>query len=217
MIRLLSFILALHTAALSAQAQSPLAHRAATSDVIVLARLDRTDYQTRRGIPVGGTAWVEVLLNYKSPHPVERLKIIEQGVGEDRCYFPEAPLWAEPARFLLFLQSGENNGFRGHPDGCMLAVLVTRDNRYAVRWPQHGLSIDPSHLHLIRDLDFHGPGAFVDPRGMSRRERSDLMVRYAMVETIDQRLRYTRGVLLEDFRVLLALKPDPEKKERAGR
>ncbi len=185
------------------QAFTPLhpSQLAAESDLVALVQLDRTNYQRRRDFPVSGDAWVQVLLPYKVPGPTDRIKIVEEGFGDDRCYFPEAPLWAEAPRFLMFLKREEDGrDFEGHRGGCMLEVAVTTDNRYAVRWPQDLLVLDDDELDLIEELQFAGPGAMVDLSEETRLGRERMAERYFMVEDKDQHYRYTRGIPLEVFR-----------------
>ncbi|MFU8833472.1 MAG: hypothetical protein ACNA7J_15140 [Wenzhouxiangella sp.] len=179
------------------------AELAADSDVVVLVQLDRVNYEFRRGFPVKGSAWVKVLVRYKVPEPMDRIRIVEQGFGDDRCYFDEIPMWQEQPRYLMFLNRDEERDFRGHRDGCKLEVLVTRDNRYAVRWPQDALVLDEAGEQLVRELDFHGAGAFVDVSEMTSIRREDLQEKYYLEDVGDNNYRYTRGILLEDFRQLL--------------
>jgi len=179
------------------------AELAADSDVVALVQLDRVNYETRRGFPVRGSAWVKVLVRYKVPEPMARIRIVEEGFGGDRCYFDdEIPMWREQPRYLMFLKR-ENRDFTGHRGCCKLEVLVTRDNRYAVRWPQDNLVLDETGRQLIRELDFHGTGAFVDVSEMTSIRREDIAKKYYLEDAGDNNFRYTRGILLEDFRQLL--------------
>ncbi|AKS42588.1 hypothetical protein [Wenzhouxiangella marina] len=173
---------------------------AAESDVVVLAQLDRLDYQRRRGFPVSGNAWIRVLVPYKLPRPMDLIRIVEDGFGPDRCYFPDVPLWQELPRYLMFLNEVDNRDFEGNRGGCMLEVLVTSDNRYAVRWPQDGLVLDEEELELVEELDFIGPGATIDVTDTTSISRAALIEDYYMVDDGDFRFRYTRGIPLEVFR-----------------
>jgi hypothetical protein len=173
---------------------------AAESDLVVLGQLDRLDYERRRGFPVGGTAWVDVLVRYKVPQPIDLVRIVEEGFGPDRCYFPDVPLWQELPRYLLFLKRGEGRDYVGHRAGCMLEVLVTADNRYAVRWPQDALILKEDELELVEELDFIGPGATMDATDTTSIGRAELIEDYYMEDLGDRTLRYTRGIPLEVFR-----------------
>jgi hypothetical protein len=193
------------------------AELAADSDLVVLAQVDRVDYEYRRGFPVEGRAWLKVLVRYKVPEPLDYLRVAEEGLGDDRCYFADTPMWQELPRYLVFLNSDEERGFRGNRNGCRLDVLVTGDNRYAVRWPQDGLILDESELGLVRELEFQGPGAFVDVREMTSIRRDDLQERYFLVDAGSGKYRYSRGILLEDFRRLLGEENLTTDRQQRGR
>lgn len=187
---------------LTVEAASPPAIRAGESDVVVLAQLERVDYEYRRGFPVDGRAWFRVLLPYKVPRPMERLVVYEEGLKEVECYFPDLPRAEEKPRYLLFLVHDEERKLRGHPQGCALEVLVTGDNRYAVRWPQERLDLDEDARQFVRDLEFQGPLSRVDASDLTRTARAERAEREHM-RIEDTTLVYTRGILLEDFRRLL--------------
>jgi len=176
---------------------------ASESDLVALIQVDRTDYERRRGAPVAGTGWLQVLLPYKVQRPIDRIRVVEEGFGEDRCYFDDAPLWEEQPRYLVFLTAAEKGNFQGHRSTCKLHVLVTDDNRYAVRWPQDKLHLDEGDEALVQELDFVGPDSFIDVSEMTSIRRNDLQQQYRLEDAGDGRYRYTRGIPLEDFRTLL--------------
>ena len=176
---------------------------ASESDLVALVQVDRTHYERKRGAPVAGTAWLEVLLPYKVERPIDRIRLIEEGFGEDRCYFDDAPLWAEQPRYLVFLTAADKGNFEGHRSTCKLHVVVTTNNRYAVRWPQDDLHLEASDEALIQELEFIGPGSTIDVSEMTSIRRDNLQKRYLLADAGDGRYRYTRGILLEDFRTLL--------------
>jgi len=185
-----------------AGASGPLhpAQLAAESDVVVLAQLDRLDYERRRGFPVSGSGWARVLLRYKVQDPIDLVRIVEEGFGPDRCYFPDVPLWQELPRFLLFLNRGEGRDYTGHRGGCMLEVLVTDNNSYAVRWPQDDLVLNDDELALIEELAFVGPGSTRDVSEMTSISREALLRDYSMEDIGEFTFRYTRGIPLSVFR-----------------
>ncbi len=176
-----------------------------SSEIIVLAQLDRTNYEMRRGFPVSGKGWARVLIRYKVPRPIDRVRIVEEGFGDDRCYFPDTPMWQELPRYLLFLNRDEDGNHIGNRAGCMFEVLVTRDNRYAVRWPQDGLALEEGDEALVQTLDFHGPGSTMDVREMTSIRREQMREDYFLepIEGEDGLMRYTRGIPLDDFRDLM--------------
>lgn len=182
--------------------------RAAESDYVVLAQIDVFDYEERRGVPVSGDTWVDVLVRYKVPRPSDRYKIVEKGHGEQKCYFPEADLWNELPRYLLFLvdkSDGEGREVSGHPDGCAVPVVTTTDNKYVVRWPIKHMRFESDVESLVQEFEFHGPGTVIDLENMLGFEREEAIERMHLEPVEDRRFRYryTRGIPLRDFRELL--------------
>jgi len=173
---------------------------ASESELVALIQLERLNYERRRGFPVGGHAWVDVLIRYKTDDPIDRLRVQEAGLGPDRCYFPDVPLWQELPRYLVFLHRAGRGDFTGHRGGCMLEVLVTAEHRYAVRWPQDGLVLKDDELELVETLEFIGPGATIEGAELTSLRREALIRDYAMEEAEGRALRYTRGIPLEIFR-----------------
>ncbi|MEE4329739.1 MAG: hypothetical protein V2J10_02650 [Wenzhouxiangella sp.] len=190
---------------------------ASESDLVALVQVDRTNYERRRGAPVAGNAWLDVLLPYKVQSPVDRIRVVEEGFGEDRCYFDDVPLWAEQPRYLVFLKAIERGNFQGHRSACKLQVLVTADNRYAVRWPQDELHLNEADEAMIQALDFVGPGSWIDVSEMTSIRLNDLRERYRLEDAGDGRYRYTRGILLEDFRTLLGAENLTVDRQQLGR
>ena len=176
---------------------------AAESDYVVLARLLIYEYEKRRDIPVEGKTWFNVLVPYKVPRPVDRLRVIEEGFGDDKCYFDDIPLYEQMPRYLLFLVTDEDGDIRGHPDVCALPIVVTTDNRYVVRWPIKRVTLDDEVEDLVQEFEFHGTGAFIDLSEMTSLRREDTIEELHLTEVERGEYRYTRGILLEDFRKLL--------------
>lgn len=194
--------------ALPAQAQDHwLAERAATSDMVLLAQLERTDYNYLRGLPVEGRAWFRSLLTYKTPRTMERLIVQESGVKDIECYFPEVEPGTESPRYLLFLVRDEEGELRGHPEGCALEVLVSSDNRYAIRWPQQALDRENAREDdrlntLVEELDFQGPGSRINASDMLSHQRRATAERDLM-RVDGSELMPTRGIPLTDLRRLM--------------
>ncbi len=191
----------------SGQDEHWLADRAATSDVVVLAKLDRTEYEYTRGFPVDGRAWFDVLLSYKAPRVVERFIVKESGLKDVECYFPETESGVENPRYLLFLVTDPDDGYRGHPDGCAFEVLVGADNGYAIRWPQPALGGedgqgDEALQQRVETMQFQGPRSRIDASDLlahQRRARAE-----AQFMRVDgTALLPTRGIALSDFRQLM--------------
>lgn len=182
--------------------------RAVESDYVVLAQLSVYKYEKKREVPVSGNSWFDVLVPYKVPMPVERMKVVEEGFGEHKCYFDEAELFGELPRYLLFLvdyEEGDAGEVRGHPDGCALPVVTTKDNQYAVRWPIDNMRFEGDVESLVQEFEFVGPGAFIDLSDLVSYRREEEAERLHLVPVEDDRgrreiYRYTRGIPLGVFR-----------------
>jgi hypothetical protein len=186
-----------------------LAERAATSDIVVLAQLDRIDYEYRREFPVAGEAWLRPLITYKAPRPLTGVLVVsERGLGDDDCYFPRVDPWDERPRYLLFLRrNAENDALRGHPQGCAIEILVNERGRYAARWPQpafggeHGRG-DEALRARVREMTFQGPMARIDAADMLAHQRRDRAERDSMdIDGTD--LVPTRGIEITELRELM--------------
>jgi hypothetical protein len=186
-----------------------LAERAATSDVVVLAQLDRIDYEYRRDFPVEGEAWLRPLIPYKAPDSLSGILVVsEQGLSENECYFPRVDPWEEQPRYLLFLVSDpDKDTLTGHPDGCAIEILVNSRGRYAARWPQpafggeHGRG-GPALQERVREMTFQGPMARIDASDMLSHQRRDRAERDFMdIDGTD--LVPTRGIAITELRELM--------------
>jgi hypothetical protein len=207
-------VLVLVGAPLAAAAQEQaeahwLAERAATADVVVLAQLDRIDYEYERDFPVGGEAWFKPLISYKSADPLTGVLVVsEQGLKDNECYFPRMAPWEERPRYLLFLNRDEDQGtLRGHPDGCAIEILVGAEGRYAARWPQpafggeHGRG-DAAIRARVQPMTFQGPGARIDAADMLAHQRRNRAERDAM-KLEGTELIPTRGIPISELRALM--------------
>lgn len=186
-----------------------LADRAATSDIVALAQLERIDYEYKRDFPVEGEAWLKPLITYRSQAPLNGVIIVrEQGLSENECYFPRMAPWDERPRYLLFLlEDSESGTMKGHPDGCAIEILVTADGSYAARWPQpafggeHGRGGEALQA-LVEEMTFQGPMARIDASDMLAHRRRERAKRDFM-RLEDSTLIPTRGIELTDLRRLM--------------
>jgi len=186
-----------------------LASRAATSDIVGLAQLDRIDYEYNRDFPVEGEAWLRPLITYRSQAPLKGVIIVrEQGLSENECYFPRMAPWDERPRYLLFLVVDSETGtIEGHPDGCAIEILVTASGSYAARWPQpafggeHGRGGETLQA-LVEEMTFQGPMARIDASDMLIHQRRERAARDFM-RLEDSTLIPTRGIELTDLRRLM--------------
>ena len=195
----------------SESAAYTLTQLARESDLVAVVRVHKTEYRYTREFPSGGSAFLQVLLPYKASQRHDLVEVTEEGLKDNECYFPTTPEW-EPggARFLVFLKQGEGERFTGHPGICALPVLVTQDNRYAVRWPADKLDINEADREKIRALEFSDPDAYIPTQPLS-----DIAIEALQAEKhmrlLDNSLVYTQGIYISDVRMLMgpdALIPD---------
>ena len=186
-----------------------LAERAATSDIVALAQLDRIDYEYNRDFPVEGEAWLRPLITYRSQTPLKGVIIVrEQGLSENECYFPRIAPWDERPRYLLFLVIDSETGtIKGHPEGCAIEILVTADGSYAARWPQSAFGGengrgDETLQAMVEEMTFQGPMARIDASDMLAHQRRERAERDFM-RLEDSTLIPTRGIELTDLRRLM--------------
>ena len=198
-----------------------LAQLAQQADFVGVAQVRDTDYLRRRDIPVSGSAYLRVLIPYKSAAKSaageELIEVYEKGLHEHECYFPNPSVFEEGRRYLLFLRRDPQHAerYRGLPSGCAIDVLVSSDNRYAVRLPVTGIPLADSLQELARPMQFADPYATVDDEALPAALRDALRAAGLIVphspdgEAPSDRLwLYTRGVPLSEFRELLELEPE---------
>ena len=193
-----------------------LAQLAQQADFVGVAQVRDTDYLRRRDIPVSGSAYLQVLIPYKSTAGEELIEVYEKGLHEHECYFPNPSVFEEGRRYLLFLRRDPEHAerYRGLPSGCAIDVLVDSDNGYAVRLPVTGIPLADSLQELARPMQFADPYAAVDDEALPAAQRDALRAAGLIVahgpegeEPSERRWLYTRGVPLSEFRELLQLDP----------
>ena len=184
-----------------------LAELAANADLVVLAQVKDTDYFMRRDIPVSGSAYLKVLIPYKTDHPSDLIEVYEKDLHDHECYFPNPSVFEEGRRYLLFLKQDpeDEKRYRGLPQGCALDVLVGSDNRYVLRFPVTGIDLSDPLGELAVDTKFSDRYAIVDDEDLlpARREAmlaDGLIVPYASPEV---KWIYTKGIRLSAVRKLM--------------
>jgi hypothetical protein len=180
---------------------------AAKADLVVLAQVRDTDYLTRREIPVSGSAYLQVLIPYKTGGKEEIIEVYEKGLHEHECYFPNPGVLEEGRRYLLFLQKDpeDEKRFRGLPEGCALDVLVASDNGYVLRYPVTGIALSDPLGNFARDTAFSDGYAVVDDEDLLPEQR-DAMLDAGLIRPYREgRWIYTRGISLATARELMGL------------
>ena len=195
------------TSAVSPVSLAELADRA---DLVVLAQVKDTDYLERRNIPVSGSAYLKVLLPYKTSGPLDILEVYEKGLHPNECYFPNPTVFEEGRRYLLFLRKDpeKESRFRGMPQGCALDVLVNDQNRYALRFPVDGIELSDPLESLAVKMNFSDGYAVVDDGELLAAERETLREAGHIAPHSPGQWIYTRGIPLHHVRELTALHQD---------
>jgi hypothetical protein len=205
------------------------------ADFVGLARVKDTDYLRRRDLPVSGSAYLEVLITYKSEAAEDIIEVYEKGLHEGECYFPNPSVFEEGRRYLLFLRRDAEDAerYRGLPAGCAIDVLVDRNNRYAVRMPVTGIALTDALEELARPMQFSDPHAVVDDDALPAALRDAMQAAGQIVPQVPEggksngegvepagvpppagkepparQWLYTQGVPLSEFRELLRMEPE---------
>ncbi len=191
------------------QAVSPisLAELTANADLVILAQVKDTDYFMRRDIPVSGSAYLKVLIPYKTDHPADLIEVYEKGLHDHECYFPNPSVFEEGRRYLLFLKKDpeDEKRYRGLPQGCALDVLVGSDNRYALRYPVTGIDLSDPFGELALDMKFSDRYAIVDDEVLLPTRREAMLADGLIVPYASPQVQwiYTRGISLSAVRKLM--------------
>lgn len=200
----------------SAVSNALISELAASSDVVVIAKVLYTSYEYRRGFPIDGYADLSVLIPYKTETTLDRIRVRDSGFKSDACYFPATYPGQDGARFLLFLSRHPDGDFRGNPLTCKLSVVVTDNHRYALRYPFEGnVDLNEEQSAWVEQLNFNDPFAFAG--------EADLTIgrKQALAEQIDgivdeRGVKYTKGLLIRYFSQLIG-EENLQKPSREGR
>lgn len=200
------------------EAEPTLASLARGADFIGIVKVDTVEYETMRTLPSEGFAILRVLVTYRHPGDVLEapniIEVYEKGFDDDACYYPERE--NEGRRYLAFLNERtgkdedgeEKTGYKGTKPGCMLPVLVTADNRFALRYPVP--EVDIRDRSVVQKMDFADPDAFVTAGDDLSFSSVDYMVENDWLNEVDEdRHRFTTGIYLDDARPLMKLDEEP--------
>ena len=188
------------------------------SEVVALAQVLDVDYEYTRDFPTGGTAFLQLLIRYKVPRVLPNIiEVYEEGLHPHECYFPNPSVIEEGQRFLVFLRANpEVDGqWLGMPEGCKLAVLVTDENRYALRFPLKGIDIVESEAlaAAAQPIEFADAHAVLSIDDLTVAERDALLESGQLEKRDDGNFKLTQGIMLGDFRALVG--PDRLTTDRA--
>ena len=182
-----------------------LAELAIRADLVAVVRVLDTDYEYSRAFPSGGTAFLQVLIPYKVSRPLQDIiEVYEEGLHEGECYFDNPTVFEEGRRHLVFLKFSleVENQYNGLPVGCKLDVLVSRNNRYALRYPVNGMELADDLHPYARSVDFADEYAQVKDEDISPAERNALLEAGYLISN-GERFAFTHGIELSVIRKLM--------------
>ena len=185
---------------------------AAKADMVAVAQVKDTDYFYTRSFPSDGSAFLHVLITYKSDKTGQDIiEVYEQGLHPNECYFENPTVLEEGRRYLVFFRHDPDDldKYRGLAEGCALEILVTADNRYALKYPVEGIDLAGQLDKLATRYDFRDNYALVSEESLSPAVRDDLLAR-GLITPHHGKFKYTHGVDLTAARKLIsteALKP----------
>ena len=178
---------------------------AAMADLVAVAQVKDTDYVFTRSFPSEGSAFLKILISYKTNNTkAEIIEVYEKGLHPNECYFENPTVFEEGRRYLVFfrINPDDPDTYRGLTAGCALEILVTNDNRYALRYPVDGIELTDRLPEMATRYDFHDNYALVSEATLSPSERDDLLTRGLIVPYKDQ-FKYTHGIDLSSARMLI--------------
>jgi hypothetical protein len=182
-----------------------LSELAAKADLVAVAQVKDTDYVYTRSFPSEGSAFLNILIAYKENRPGDEIiEIYEKGLHPNECYFENPTVFQEGRRYLVFfrIDPEDPETYRGLAQGCALEILVSKDNRYALKYPIVGLRLADKLDELATEYDFQDYYALVSEESLSPAERDDLLERGLIVPYQDQ-FKYTHGIDLTVARSLI--------------
>jgi len=188
------------------QAPADLSSLAGKADLVAVVQVRDTDYVYTRDFPSGGSAYLQVLIAYKPAEiTADIIEVYDKGLHPHECYFENPTVFEEGRRYLGFFRRDPEDPetYRGLAEGCALEILVTADNRYALKLPLEGFELDDTLAAYASPLDFHDSYAVVDEDAISPERRNELLEQGLLIRYGDG-YKYTKGIDLTTARKLLS-------------
>jgi hypothetical protein len=137
--------------------------------------------------------------------------VYERGLHRHECYFENPAVFGEGRRYLVFFRRDRDDPevYRGLEEGCALEILVTANNRYALKYPVDGIELTDTMDQLASQYEYRDNNAVVSHESLSPTVRNDLLER-GLIIPYQGNYKYTHGVDLTAARKLIsaeALKP----------
>jgi hypothetical protein len=184
-----------------------LSELAAKADLVAVAQVKDTDYVYTRSFPSEGSAFLKILIAYKTSKPGEEIvEVYDKGLHPHECYFENPTVLEEGRRYLVFFRHDPEDPkiYRGLAEGCALEILVDESNRYALRYPLDGFQLTDKLDELAVEYDFRDNYALVSEESLSPAKRDDLLARGFIIHYQDK-FKYTHGIDLTAARNLIAI------------
>jgi len=189
-------------------APASLSMLAAEADLVAVAQVKDTDYVYTRSFPSEGSAFLKILIAYKPNRTTGQIiEVYEKGLHPNECYFENPTVYEEGRRYLVFFRRNPDDpeSYRGLAQGCALEILVTADNRYALKYPIDGIELSDKLEQLVDKYDFRDTYALVSEDSLSPVDRDDLLAR-GLIIAYREGFKYTHGIDLTAARGLISAK-----------
>ncbi len=190
----------------TAQAPISLSSLSARADLVAVVQVKDTDYVYTRNFPSEGSAFLKVLIPYKPADTREDIiEVYDKGLHPHECYFENPTVFEEGRRYLGFFQRNPEDpeSYRGLAEGCALEIMVTSDNRYALKLPLEGFELDDSLAMYASKVDYNDSYAVVDEDAITPVRRDELLAK-GLIIPYRGGYKYTQGIDLTTARKLLS-------------
>ena len=186
-------------------APTSLSELAAKADLVAVAQVKDTDYVYTRSFPSEGSAYLKILIAYKHNQPDEDIvEVYDKGLHPNECYFENPSVFEEGRRFLVFFRRDPEDpqNYRGLSEGCALEILVTGDNRYALKHPVTGIDLIDDLRPLVTEYNFRDTYALIANEDLTPSVRDEMLTDGSIIPYQDE-YKYTHGVDLSAVRKLI--------------